>query len=124
MNVFLLLFLLASGPAVAEQASGDKLLKDATHMLTLIDQGKYDEVIARFDDRMTRTMTREKLEEHWKGVTSSAGAYKGVYKAAMAKISGFDVAQLDCDFEKMKLRATFAFDKEGKVAAFQMGLVP
>jgi hypothetical protein len=85
---------------------------------------QYDKVEARFDARMASALPLEKLQSFWDATLGQTGPFKAVTSTAMAERQGYHVVTLTCAFEKSPLNLRLIFDKDSKIAGFNLAPVP
>lgn len=80
--------------------------------------GAFDTVVARFDQKMTAGLPREKLEAVWQTILGKAGPFKAVTSVRIQSVpaEGVHVVVLTSAFENMPLNIQIAFNDEGRIA--------
>ena len=102
------------------QSADEQLVERGKSVINLMNEGKFAEVVAQFDDRMKQALTVERLEQTWKTIIGQAGEFKGISETSTMKVQNMDVVMMTCNFEKISLQGALAFDPEKKIAGFQM----
>src|ERR1700752_3065560 len=74
--------------------------------------GAFDTVVARFDQKMTAALPREKLAAAWQTIVGQVGAFKSVTAVRLQDVSaqGVHVVELTSAFEKGPLNIRLAFN--------------
>ncbi len=80
--------------------------------------GAFDKVVARFDQKMTAGLPREKLAAIWAQLTSQIGAHKSVTSVQIVPVPAQSVTAVDLTtaFEKTPFVIRLAFNDAGKIA--------
>ncbi len=102
-----------SAPLFASQADN---VKSAREIVTMLDKGKYAEVISRFDSTMTKAAPEEKLRTIWTSLINQTGKLQKELSDTTIPYNGYEIVLVTCKFEKTILDVKVIFDKESKVA--------
>jgi dienelactone hydrolase len=80
--------------------------------------GAFDKVVARFDQKMTAGLSREKLAAAWQTILGQAGSFKAVTAVRIqdAPAQGVHIVVLTSAFDNGPLNIQVAFNDEGKIA--------
>src|SRR5262245_58240593 len=104
---------------VSRAQVSDQTVANGKEIVDMLNKGQFAEVAAKFDGQMTQLLPADKLEQTWKQLISQVGSFKQISEASYASAQGMDVALLTCDFEKMKLLASVAFNSDKKISGLR-----
>jgi uncharacterized protein len=104
----------------ASDATSDVLIGKARHFLERMDKGDFAGAVSDFDATMNRVSGPDKLAEFWEAAPARLGAFKRQTAARTEKLEPYDAVLVTCEFEKITLDARIVFDKEGRIAGFQL----
>jgi hypothetical protein len=90
----------------------------ATQMTDLLRQEHFEQLFARFSDRMKSAMPAERLEMSWSHVVMHLGAFKNAKTAK--KDPEFDLVNVRCEFEQGEITVRIAYDPSGKIDGLWM----
>ncbi len=79
---------------------------------------KFDDVVATFDDAMTKALPKEKVVESWKGLEQQLGAYKSAAVATVERKDPLVRVTVTTEFEKAKVNLVIVYDGQGRVTGF------
>jgi dienelactone hydrolase len=96
-----------SPPAVEDRAK--------TFVATL-EQGKFTEAGADFDQTMRKVLPADKLEALWKAVIGKVGAFEKQLSVRSEPGDPYTIAYVRCKFAKATLDVKVVFDKERKIS--------
>ncbi|MDP4152115.1 MAG: alpha/beta fold hydrolase [Bacillota bacterium] len=85
--------------------------------------GNFNDATKDFDDKMLAALPPQKLEESWKSVTSSIGAYKSVYSVASTGSNGSYIMNVKLKFENNGLNVKITYDKDYKICGLWFNYV-
>ncbi len=85
-------------------------------LVTLLSKGEYAGVEKMFDEKMAAALPAEKLEEVWQSLITQVGPFRMQGTIRKAKIMGYDVVYVSCQFKRATLDCQVTFDGEGQVS--------
>lgn len=88
----------------------------AKEFVRLLAQEDYDRATAAFDETMKRVMPPARVEEVWKGIVKSVGAFQSQHRTRTEKVAKYEIVYVTCKFEKVALDVKVVFDSERKIA--------
>lgn len=91
-------------------------VKTAREVITLLNAGKFKEVISKFDSTMKEAVPEERLSTLWTSLMKQTGEFQKVIGDTTFNIRGYDVVVVTCKFEKSAQDFRLVFDNEGKIA--------
>ena len=107
-------------------AEGDPVKRDTDAALaakgeaivTMLREGKNDEVWAMFDETVAALLPKAQLPAVWSQIEGLGGEYQEILLTRVEKKQGFDIVMVTVRFENMPLVFTLSFDSAGKIAGF------
>ncbi len=112
----------ASSSASSAPASGplsdDAAKQKALAFVSAYTAGKFDDVVATFDEAMTKALPKEKVVETWKGLELQLGAYKSAAVAKVERKEPLVRVTVTTEFEKAKVDLNVVYDGQGRVTGF------
>jgi hypothetical protein len=118
---FALVALLGVAPVGAAAAQESPVVDHATRVLELLDAGKFDEVVAEFNAKMTAAMPVSRLRDVWTTVGRQAGARTSIIsQRVVTQATGNVTVVSGCQFEKATLNVMLSFDAENKIAGMNI----
>lgn len=85
-----------------------------------LENNKYEEVVAQFDDAMLKALPAPSLEKTWGVIHKRLGKLKQTGKSRQVKADPYEVVFVQCEFERGKLELKLVFDKTEKIAGMFM----
>jgi fermentation-respiration switch protein FrsA (DUF1100 family) len=82
----------------------------------LLAKGDFAGAAAHYDKAMQTALPEPKLRDTWRSVEAQAGRFKKRLHTRMAKVGGYDVALVTCDFERAKLDVKVVLNAKGEVS--------
>ncbi len=112
---YLCVLLVAAVCSVAAAPDFEAIGRD---VVTELSSGAFDKVVARFDQKMSAGLPREKLAATWDTLIKQVGSYKSVTSARVFAVPAQSVHAVDLTtaFEKTPFVIRLAFNDEGKIA--------
>ena len=104
--------------AAISDLSPESMETSAREITDLLRQRQFDEVSAKFNERMKGVMPTDRLEASWVHVLMHLGAFKGI--KAPRKAPESDSVDVRCEFENGPMIVRVAFDLVGKVSGLWM----
>lgn len=92
------------------------LLNKSEDFIDLLNQSKYEEARAFFDETMKSKVAPNTLIALWTGITGESGAYTGVDGKSSAREGQYVIVVLNCKFERGTETFRFVFDAAGTIA--------
>src|SRR5262245_60070201 len=90
---------LVDSPASAT-AQEPAIVTDAKQVITMISEGKFTQVTERWNAKMKEALPAPKVEQFWKELVSSVGAFKSVAGGPILVQGQFQTAVLTVSFER------------------------
>lgn len=116
-NAGFLFFLMSVVPVFAQPAFQlNEAVLVAKAIVQWIGQGNVARATQEFSEQARLKLSQEKLEEVWRGLIQSVGAYEGTEGVRIQQAAGQPLVIVICRFERAKIYAKVAFDADGKVA--------
>jgi hypothetical protein len=105
-------------PIAAQEKADDKALIDrGKQVLTLLNENKFDELVAQFDEKMTAAMNAGQVKAAWANLDQQAGKFKSyIDEKVTTPAEGYSAVQLGCQFELGDVNAMIVYGKDGKIA--------
>ncbi len=97
-------------------AAGRNNVKPAREIITLLNRGKYKEVISRFDSTMKMAAPEARLKAVWSSLIKETGKFQKELGDSTFQYKGYDIVIVTCKFTKSEQDIRLVFDKDGKVA--------
>lgn len=88
----------------------------ATGLLTDWFDGRYDQIVAEFDQTMTAQLPVEKLSDAWAQVIRTVGAYESMGTPVSREIGEHIVVDVPLTFEAGQMTGRVAYNHAGQVA--------
>lgn len=88
----------------------------AKALFALYTTGKYDEMRANFDERMSEALSGDMIRYGWEQVGVMMGQYKSMGEPAVKEMQGHTVVDIPMEFREGSMKGRVAFDPDGKVA--------
>lgn len=102
------------------EAMSNAVLPDAGPRATalLIDwiEGRYDQVVARFDARMAGALPPDALAAAWARVVGTAGEYERMGEPLVRQVGDHTVADIPLSFEAAEMKGRVSYDQAGQVS--------
>lgn len=95
----------------------------AKAFVTLLGKGEFAKATETFDATMLKVLPAAELKKTWEKVTADAGAFKRQLGTRQETKGKYDIVFVTCEFEKKKLDARIAYDKEAKISGLFFGAV-
>ena len=89
---------------------------NARRFVTALQNGKFADAAADFDDTMRKVLPIEKLEGMWKAIVGKVGALENQLSVRTEKAEPYTIAFVTCKFAKATLDVKVVFDKQRKIA--------
>src|SRR5258708_1110758 len=110
------LFVTNPGAQSTVQKVGGDLSARARAVLTSIVAKESTAAEGQFNHKMTAALPPGTLASAWANILAQAGAYKGCSDTIRAQTTPeYDIALAACEFERGKVDAQIAFDKDGRI---------
>ena len=118
IGILAVLLLAVCAACGAKEAPPDEaaLRQDAEAVAEALLAGEYSQVTARFDQQMTKLVSREALESGWGQVAGSLGAYQGRHSLEGAAEDGHYVVVVTERFRLGGVRLRVVYDGAGRIA--------
>jgi dienelactone hydrolase len=94
--------------------------KTANAVLNLLQQNKFSEAITYFDSAYSKRVGAEKLEQSWRAIVASSGAYVKTNDAKESKQFKFISVVLKCEFERRNIDMKMVFNAQDKISSFSI----
>lgn len=104
-----------SAPA-SERGEHGALAQRAAQMVEQIDRGEWDAVQADWNGAMRAELGRERLEQVWDEIVSTAGVLEGIGRATVTRKGPYRIADVPLVFEHGPMRARVTFDHTDAVS--------
>jgi Protein of unknown function (DUF3887) len=104
--------------APVSDLSPESMEAAARTITDLLRQGHFDEVNAKFNDRMKEAMPTERLQGSWVHVMMHLGAFKSI--RTVRKDPESDRVDVRCQFENGPMIVRIAFEPSGKIEGLWM----
>ena len=85
-------------------------------LVILLSKGEFAGVEKMFDEKMAANLPAEKLENVWQSLITQVGPFSMQGISRKAKIMGYDVVYVPCQFKRATLDCQITFDGEGRVS--------
>jgi len=117
LMVIVPLVLSAALQAVEIESPHQKLVKGkGVAFVKLLIENKFAEAEALYDPAMQKALPAGKLAQIWKQVKTQVGSLKKQGAVRYQRYQQFDIALVECQFEKMSLDVKLVFDSQQRVS--------
>ena len=100
-----------------KEASKECDLTDlAKEFVELLSKEDFSNAVKKFDEKMKKVMTPEKLQITWKSLISKIGPYKKQVDVRTEKDKQHDIVFVTCEFEKTTIDIKVVFNSEKQIA--------
>lgn len=106
--------LVACGNKV-EDAASDKYISMATEIVSLLNEGKYEEVYAKFDETMKGALPLNKMSE-LAPIIEQSGTYEKISKSSVEEKDGYNIVVLVAKYSNSNCIFTITFNGQDEVA--------
>lgn len=109
----------ASSSAAASASIDDETAKQkALAFVAAYTSGRFDDVVATFDEAMLKALPKEKVVETWRALEAQLGAYKSSAVATVERKAPLVRVTLTTEFDKAKVNLVVVYDGQGRVTGF------
>ncbi len=102
-------------PAVVSASGGDNV-KSARKIISLLNEGKYKEVMSLFDSTMKKAAPESRLRDVWVSLIKDSGNLEAQLQDTTFEVKGYDIVIVTCKFARSYQDIRLVFDKSGEVA--------
>jgi len=103
----------------AQEPVKAETIQAARDLVQMMADGKFEDVVARFDAQMVEGLPVGVLRTVWQSLIDQAGAFQHIDQTYAEKHEGVEVVVLECRFEKSMLLTELDFDATGKVCGLR-----
>lgn len=112
---FLMVMLAACGGKKVEDVTAKKFIAQAEEIITLINQGNYEDVYAQFDENMEGLLSVEEMEE-FTPIIEESGSFKEIEKASIEEKDGYYVTVSVAKYSNKSRVFTISFNDQAEVS--------
>lgn len=115
LSVMAMLALAACGGKKVDDATSEKYISKAENIVSLLNEGKYQEVHAMFDDEMKTGLPEDQMKE-LTPIIEESGNYEKIDKSSVEKKDGFYIVVLVAKYSNENRVFTITFNDQDEVA--------
>lgn len=115
LSVMAMLALAACGGKKVDDATSEKYILKAENIVSLLNEGKYQEVHAMFDDEMKTGLPEDQMEE-LTPIIEKSGKYEKIDKSSVEEKDGFYIVVLVAKYSNENRVFTITFNDQDEVA--------
>lgn len=115
LSMIIMLGLAACGGNKVDDATSEKYTEKAEEIVSLLNEGNYKEVRAKFDNQMKDELSEEQMEE-LTPVIEKSGSFEKIDKSSVEEKDGFYIVVLVGKYSKENRVFTVTFNGEDEVA--------
>ncbi len=99
-----------------QQAGTPDITGPGRQFVEMLASGNYAGVFATFDATMKSAMPEDKIAEAWQSLQLQVGPFQKIVQVSQTKEQGYDVAYVNCEFEKGKVNVKVVYDAKKEVS--------
>ena len=103
-------------PVVTAAKAGTELETKARRVVDQLVAGDFEAVAGGFDDTMKAALSVAKLEATWNQTIAQTGPFGAVDKVEKSTKDGYDVVEVTCQFERVKVNIKVVYNEAGQIA--------
>ncbi|RDY25756.1 DUF3887 domain-containing protein [Romboutsia weinsteinii] len=126
LKVLILMFVVGamlagcSNNKLSDAYDEEKLKADSKEIVAMIDEEKFDDVIARMSDKIATSISVEQIKEVWNPMKEKLGAFKKISKEVVVGNDNLATVVVVADFEGGKAQFTITYNEEMQLEALYL----
>ncbi|HCG99905.1 MAG: hypothetical protein A2074_05220 [Candidatus Aquicultor primus] len=93
-----------------------ELISKAHALVDVLAAEDYALAVKDFDDAMEKALPADKLGAVWKSTVEQAGPFQQRLGERTEQSQGYDIVNVECEFEKSDIDVRVVYDRDGKIA--------
>lgn len=115
LSVVVILGLVACGDGKVDDSTKEKYITHAEEIVSLLNESKYDDIRAEFDDQMKAELSVDQMEE-LSPIIEQSGTFEAIDKSSVEEKDGLYTTVLVAKYSKENRVFTITFNESDEIA--------